>query len=82
MFLVATGLIIYLARMESYLKQTTSGTTVGNRFLIFGITNFIILLLILIVYLVIRTSARILMARRSGGGSKLKSKLVLAFVGL
>ena len=81
-FLVATGLIIYLARMESYLKQTTSGTTVGNRFLIFGITNFIILLLILIVYLVIRTSARILMARRSGGGSKLKSKLVLAFVGL
>ncbi len=82
MFLVATGLIIYLARVESYLRGATSGTTVGNRFLIFGITNLIILLLILIVYLVTRTSARILMSRRSGGGSKLRSKLVLAFVGL
>ncbi len=82
MFFVATGLIIYLARVESYLREATSGSTVGNRFLIFGITNLIILLLILIVYLVIRTSARILMARRSGGGSKLRSKLVLAFVGL
>ena len=81
-FLMATGLIIYLARVESYLKGATSGTTVGNRFLIFGITNLIILLLILLVYLVIRTFARILMARRSGGGSKLRSKLVLAFVGL
>ena len=82
LFLIATGLIIYLARVESYLREATSGTTVGNRFLIFGVTNLIILLLILIVYLVIRTFARILMARRSGGGSKLRSKLVLAFVGL
>jgi two-component system nitrogen regulation sensor histidine kinase NtrY len=81
-FLIATGLIIYLARVESYLKEATIGTTVGNRLLIFGITNLIVLLLILIIYLVIRTFARILMARRSGGGSKLKSKLVLAFVGL
>ena len=81
-FLIATGLIIYLARVESYLKEATSGTTVGNRLLIFGITNLIILLLILLIYLVIRTFARILMTRRSGGGSKLKSKLVLAFVGL
>ena len=81
-FLIATGLIIYLARVESYLKEATSGTALGNRLLIFGITNLIILLLILLLYLVIRTFARILMTRRSGGGSKLKSKLVLAFVGL
>ena len=81
-FLIATGLIIYLARVESYLKEATSGTTVGNRLLVFGITNLIILLLILLLYLVIRTFARIFMTRRSGGGSKLKSKLVLAFVGL
>jgi len=80
--LIATGLIIYLARVENYLKEATSGAALGNRILIFGITNLIILLLILIVYLVIRTFARILMTRRSGGGSRLKSKLVLAFVGL
>lgn len=80
-FLVATGLIIFLVRVEHYLRDATSGTSVGNRFLIFGITNLILLLLILLVYLVIRTVARILIERRSGG-SKLKSKLVLAFVGL
>ena len=81
-FLVATGLIIYLARVESYLKAATSGASVGNRVLIFGITNILLLLLILIVYLVCRTIARIFMARRHGGGSRLKSKLVLAFLGL
>lgn len=81
-FLVATGLIAYLIRVESYLKEATAGATLTNRFLIFGITNIVILLIILLVYLVCRTVARILMARRRGSGTGLKSKLIIAFVGL
>ncbi len=82
LFLIATGLIIWLVWVERYLKEATGGAAIGNRLLIFGVTNLIILLLILLIYLVIRTFARILMNRRSGSGSRLKSKLVLAFVGL
>ena len=81
-FLLAAVLIIVLVRVESYLGHATSGSSIGNRLLIFGVTNLIILLLILLIYLVFRTAARILLTRRSGSGSRLRSKLVLAFVGL
>jgi two-component system nitrogen regulation sensor histidine kinase NtrY len=56
---------------------------VGNKIIIFGLINIIILLIILLVYLVIRNIAKLLLERRQNVvGAKLRTKLVLAFVGL
>lgn len=76
-------LIILLTRAELDLTKLSSEVTIGNNILIFGLINIIILLIILLVYLVFRNLAKLLMERRQNAiGAKLRTKLVLAFVGL
>ena len=54
-----------------------------SKIFVFGLINIIILLIILLVYLVFRNIAKLLMERRQNAiGAKLRTKLVLAFVGL
>lgn len=76
-------LIILLTRAELGLTKLSSEVTIGNNILIFGLVNIIVLLIILLVYLVFRNLAKLLMERRQNAiGAKLRTKLVLAFVGL
>ncbi|HEX2769392.1 MAG TPA: ATP-binding protein [Geobacteraceae bacterium] len=84
-FIIATSLlfIIILTWAEIHLARLRASVQVGNKIIIFGLINIIILLIILLVYLVIRNIAKILLERRQNVvGAKLRTKLVLAFVGL
>lgn len=76
-------LIIFLTNAELRLSDISSDIqTVGN-VLIFGLINVVILLIVLLVYLVCRNVARILLERkRNPFGSRLRGKLVAAFVAL
>lgn len=76
-------LIVILTRTELDLTKLSSEVTIGHNILIFGLINIIILLIILLIYLVFRNIAKLLMERRQNViGAKLRTKLVLAFVGL
>src|SRR5512136_1267461 len=83
--IIATSLffIIVLTWAEIHLARLRAAVQLGNKIIIFGLINIIILLIILLVYLVFRNIAKILLERRQNVvGAKLRSKLVLAFVGL
>jgi two-component system nitrogen regulation sensor histidine kinase NtrY len=84
-FIIAISLlfIIILTWAEIHLARLRASVQVGNKIIIFGLINIIILLIILLVYLVIRNIAKLLLERRQNVvGAKLRTKLVLAFVGL
>jgi two-component system nitrogen regulation sensor histidine kinase NtrY len=84
-FIIAISLllIIVLTWAEIHLARLRAAVQLGNKIIIFGLINIIILLIILLVYLVFRNIAKILLERRQNiVGAKLRSKLVLAFVGL
>jgi two-component system nitrogen regulation sensor histidine kinase NtrY len=80
---VSLILITALTGAEIHLSKLSSEVPMGNNILIFGIINIIILLIILLIYLVFRNIAKLLMERRQNLiGARLRTKLVLAFVGL
>jgi len=84
-FIVAFSLllIIFLTSTEIHLSKLSSEVPMGNNIIIFGIINVIILLIILLIYLVFRNVAKLMLERRQNAiGAKLRTKLVLAFVGL
>ena len=75
--------IIVLTWAEIYLARLRAAVQLGNKIIIFGLINIIILLIILLVYLVFRNLAKLLVERRHNVvGAQLRTKLVLAFVGL
>jgi two-component system, NtrC family, nitrogen regulation sensor histidine kinase NtrY len=79
----ALVLIIVLTSTEMHLSRLSSEVPMASNILIFGFINVIILLIILLIYLVVRNVAKLLMERRSNIlGARLRTKLVLAFVGL
>ena len=76
-------LIIFLTITEIHLTRLSSEVPLGNNILILGMINIIILLIILLVYLVVRNITKLFLERRQNIlGAKLRTKLVLAFVGL
>ncbi|KAF0215823.1 MAG: multi-sensor signal transduction histidine [Geobacteraceae bacterium] len=76
-------LIVFLTGSEIHLSKLSSEVPMGNNILIFGLINIIILLIILLIYLVFRNIAKLLLEqRRNIVGARLRTKLVLAFVGL
>jgi two-component system nitrogen regulation sensor histidine kinase NtrY len=76
-------LIIFLTVTEIHLSKLSSEVPMGNNIVIFGIINIIILLIILLIFMVFRNVAKLMIEhRRNALGSKLRTKLVLAFVGL
>ena len=75
--------ILLLTSVEIHLSRLSSEVPMGSNITIFGIINIIILLIILLVYLVFRNIAKLLLERRMNApGSRLRTKLVLAFVTL
>ena len=75
--------ILLLTSIEIHLSRLSSEVPMGSNITIFGIINIIILLIILLVYLVFRNIAKLLLERRKNApGSRLRTKLVLAFVTL
>jgi len=76
-------LIFLLTFAELRLSDISTDIQTANNILIFGLINVVILLIVLLVYLVCRNIARILLERkRNPFGSKLRAKLVVAFVAL
>ncbi|HLO27172.1 MAG TPA: ATP-binding protein [Geobacteraceae bacterium] len=75
--------IIFLTWAEIHLATLRAAVQMENKILIFGLINIIILLIILLFYLVSRNVAKLLIERRQNVlGARLRTKLVLAFVGL
>lgn len=75
--------IILLTWAEVHLARLRAAVPIESKILIFGLINIIILLVVLLIYLVFRNIAKLLMERRQNAiGAKLRTKLVLAFVGL
>ncbi len=84
-FIVAFSLllIIFLTVTEIHLSKLSSEVPMGNNIVIFGIINVIILLIILLIFMVFRNVAKLMIEHRQNAlGAKLRTKLVLAFVGL
>src|ERR1700687_6348193 len=76
-------LIIVLTWAEIHLAKLRAAVPIESKIFTFGLINIIILLIILLVYLVFRNIAKLLIERRQNAiGAKLRTKLVLAFVGL
>jgi two-component system nitrogen regulation sensor histidine kinase NtrY len=84
-FIIVVSLIfiVVLTWAEIHLARLRAAVQLGNKIIIFGLINIIILLIILLIYLVFRNIAKLLLERRQNvAGAKLRTKLVLAFVGL
>ncbi len=80
---VSLFFIVALTWAEIHLARLRAAVQMGNKIIIFGLINIIILLIILLGYLVIRNVTKLLLERRHNVvGAKLRTKLVLAFVGL
>ena len=81
--LLAVVLIIFLTRAEIHLTQLSAEAKIGSNIAIFAVINFVILLVILLVYLVSRNVVKLFVESRTNPLAKrLRSKLVLSFVGL
>ena len=84
-FIIAFSLllIIFFTATKIHLTKLSSEVPMGNNIIIFGIINVILLLIILLIFLVLRNVAKIMVERRQNAiGAKLRTKLVLAVVGL
>ncbi len=80
---VSLFLIIAFTFAELHLSRLSSEAPLGSNILIFGIINVVILLIILLIYLVARNVAKLLLERKQNIiGAQLRTKLVVAFVGL
>lgn len=80
---ISLVLIVFLTQAELYLSNISPDVSSLSAILIFGLINVVLLLIVLLVYLVCRNIARIILERRRNPfGSRLRWKLVVAFVGL
>ena len=75
--------IVILALLEGYLYRKESALPLSGNVLIFGLININIILIIFLLFLIIRNVVKLIFERRHGFvGSKLRTKLVAAFVSL
>ncbi|MDO8724368.1 MAG: ATP-binding protein [Syntrophales bacterium] len=84
LIIIATiAVIIALSLLEGYLYRKESVLPLSSNVLIFGLINVNIILVIFLLFLIIRNVVKLVFERRRGViGSKLRTKLVAAFVGL
>jgi len=76
-------LIVVLSFVESQISKKESILPISDNVLIFGLININIILIILLLFLIIRNVVKLIYERRHGViGSKLRTKLVAAFVSL
>ncbi|MBN1615049.1 MAG: HAMP domain-containing protein [Deltaproteobacteria bacterium] len=81
--IVTVFVILLLTYLETLLARKDIILPVSNNVLIFGLINVNIILIILLIFLIIRNVVKLIFERRSGViGSKLRAKLVAAFISL
>ncbi|MDQ5985004.1 MAG: Adaptive-response sensory-kinase SasA [Syntrophus sp. SKADARSKE-3] len=75
--------IIILTFLESHLTRSEFLLPISNNILIFGLINVNIILIILLIFLITRNVVKLVYERRRGViGSRIRTKLVVAFVSL
>ena len=78
---VAIAIIIVLTYIESHLSSIEILLPISNEVLIFGLININLILIILLIFLIARNLTKLIFERRRGVlGSKLRTKLVVAFM--
>jgi len=81
--IVIALLIVGITYLESHLPQMRYQVPVGSNILFFSIININLILLLLLIFLVVRNLVKLLFERkRRVLGTRLKTKLVTAFVSL
>lgn len=76
-------LIVVLSYVETHLSSLGQLIPISNNVLVFGLININIILIILLIFLIIRNIVKLVYERRHKIlGSKLRTKLVTAFVSL
>ena len=78
---VVIAIIIVLTYIESHLSSIEVLLPISSEVLIFGLININLILIILLIFLIVRNLAKLIFERRRGIlGSKLRTKLVVAFM--
>ncbi|HBG45611.1 MAG TPA: PAS domain-containing sensor histidine kinase [Deltaproteobacteria bacterium] len=81
--LLVVPAIIILTLVESHVSTISGDVPIATNILIFGLINLNIILLILLVFLILRNMVKLFIERKSQVmGSRLRTKLVTAFVSL
>jgi two-component system nitrogen regulation sensor histidine kinase NtrY len=81
--LIIVVLVVLLTFLLTYISGFEGETLIPQNIMIFGLININVILLILLIFLVVRNVVKLIFERRKGIlGSKLRTKLVVAFVGL
>jgi two-component system nitrogen regulation sensor histidine kinase NtrY len=76
-------LIVFLTTLETKIPEVGEIIPIGNNIIIFTLININIILILLLIFLVIRNLVKLIFERkREVLGTKLKTKLVVAFVTL
>ena len=80
---ITVFVILMLSFLEYQLFRTETILPASNNVLIYGLININVILIILLIFLIIRNVVKLIFERRHGViGSKLRTKLVAAFVSL
>jgi len=80
---ITVAVILILSFLEYRLFRGDDILPASNNILIYGLININVILIILLVFLIIRNVVKLIFERRRGViGSRLRTKLVSAFVGL
>jgi two-component system nitrogen regulation sensor histidine kinase NtrY len=80
---ITVFVILVLSFLEYQLFRTETILPASNNVLIYGLININVILIILLIFLIIRNVVKLIFERRHGIiGSKLRTKLVAAFVSL
>ena len=81
--LITVLVVIALTYLENSLWRTEEILPVSNNVLIFGLININIILIILLIFLIVRNVVKLIFERRHGIiGSRLRTRLVAAFISL
>lgn len=80
---ITVAVILILSYLEYHLFRTEDFLPASSNVLIFGLININVILIILLIFLIVRNVVKLIFERRHGIlGSKLRTRLVAAFVGL
>jgi two-component system nitrogen regulation sensor histidine kinase NtrY len=80
---ITVAVILILSFLEYHLFRAESVLPASSNVLIFGLININVILIILLIFLIVRNVVKLIFERRHGViGSKLRTRLVAAFVGL
>jgi two-component system nitrogen regulation sensor histidine kinase NtrY len=81
--IITTFVIVVLTYFESQLIHKETFLPISNNIVIFGLINITVILILFLIFLIVRNVVKLIFERRHGViGSKLRTKLVAAFVSL